>query len=182
MFPFSGGKDALYQALQHSGFVTADMTFEQMCSVLAQKYPAYFELLKAGQLANGYSAYLSPGTGSGGFSFVFGILLNTSDNTCLQYVRTEQKIDVTPYKKIDISYSKYRWNDNRFLDAIKFGLSTDGANLSHALANIATDSYGVNRTINISNITGEYYIMVYGLMTHGSVGTGANVEKITFSA
>lgn len=43
VFPFSGGKDALYQALQYSGFVTADMTFEQMCAVLAAKYPATYD-------------------------------------------------------------------------------------------------------------------------------------------
>lgn len=53
VFPFNGGKDKLYEALQYSGFVNSDMTFEQMCDVLAQKYPLVYRYCTIQPYSNG---------------------------------------------------------------------------------------------------------------------------------
>lgn len=47
VFPFSeGGKEKLYNALRYSNFgLTEDMTFDEMCDVLARLYPAELNLL-----------------------------------------------------------------------------------------------------------------------------------------
>ena len=47
VFPFSeGGKEKLYNSLKYSNFgLTEDMTFDEMCDVLARLYPAELNLL-----------------------------------------------------------------------------------------------------------------------------------------
>ncbi len=44
--PFSNAKK-LYEALQYSGLVTEDMTFDEMCAVLAEVYPAWASMLNS---------------------------------------------------------------------------------------------------------------------------------------
>lgn len=51
-FPFSNAKK-LYEALQYSGLVTEDMTFDEMCEVLAEAYPEVVNLLKLKFTASG---------------------------------------------------------------------------------------------------------------------------------
>lgn len=45
VFPFNGGKDQLYAALQYSGLVNASMTFEQMLQALSVRFPPSNNLL-----------------------------------------------------------------------------------------------------------------------------------------
>ena len=45
-----GSKQELYEALQYSGLVTKDMTFKEMCQVLAAEYPEIKDIIKNGVL------------------------------------------------------------------------------------------------------------------------------------
>jgi hypothetical protein len=55
-FPFSNAKK-LYEALQYSGLVTEDMTFDEMLAVLAEYFPEIYKLYMSSANEGGFTAY-----------------------------------------------------------------------------------------------------------------------------
>lgn len=107
-FPFSNAKK-LYEALQYSGLVTEDMTFDEMCEVLANHFPPKFNLLsdvpislynlsRSGNTFNSYdgSSITCTMTWTQSFGIKSGSVLNiVGNNLKKEYSQTALYVEVS---------------------------------------------------------------------------------------
>ena len=167
----------LYQALQYSGFVTDDMTFDEMCEVLAEEYPSAFVLYKNGVNNANFTSY--KGSAGGGqyantdegyanLSITYGndinaVYSNMNGNSHVSSIMSKL-IDLTNYKELKFTFnSTGANNDTAIRDISVFiadNLTTDmtaTAKYTILSANAQTSNSGEG-VIDISNLSGNYYI------------------------
>lgn len=172
----------LYNALQYSGIVTSTMTFDQMCAALFAKYPNKITVLSNGSPTSGYTQnvgrYNTVNGSISGFSNMF--FQDTDRASGYVYAYINPAIDLTPFKIIT------------FQMQITSELHTDcghthyfyaGVNKRNngGLSNYVSNAYNKNvntYTLNVSSLSGEYYI---GAMIGGTCGTVGKVISIVLS-
>lgn len=159
----------LYEALQYSGLVTEDMTYEEMLETLKNAYPqsksissyisGYTVIETIGW--NGYSASASNGTMSIRSPYGMG---NANGN---HKIRFGASIDLTSVKKISFTVSNFAYNGNAG-PVCWIGLgSTTTSNPSKSVSFKSNGTY----TIDISALSGLCSFIAYA----GDCGWGENM-------
>ena len=187
--PFSTGGDAsaLYEALQYSGLVTEDMTFEEMCEVLANEYPAIYKLYMSTanegnfEAYNGSDASASYGTGLPSVTFATAIKFSASkDNGTLGSSVISELIDLTRFKKIKLRHSSTitaTYGADTFCYVSLFITSSKaqymGSNIvaSKKLVVGEAGTFENDAELDISAVEGEYYIGICCHTNHGTTTT-----------
>lgn len=161
-------KKELYEALQYSGLVTEDMTHKEMCEVLAAKYSESLNLYNYGDectdITGGYQLFQN---GTGG-SFVnntnhMTITANAGygGNGSVIALTTVNKIDLTNYNEINLAVSCEE-EENVYL-IVSETSSPTGISSCYDSATIVTGSGETSGNLDITNITGKYYVgLIYG--------------------
>lgn len=156
---------ALYEVLQYSGLVTADMTYEQMLQALANYFPAWDGyLFKSGDA----SSNMFVGWNNVTIDTNKARLYRKDGNYCS--IITTEKIDITNYSTLTIDYAMANPSGigvNNGVGSITFGICSNNNPSSHSdfvISNANNYSGTPGRqtlSLNISNYTGSYYIKVY---------------------
>ena len=194
--PFSeDGTAELYEALKYSGFVTADMSFEEMCAALADKFPGKLILFN-GVIASGQSlhtAYYHIGgdkhTLGAQASITGGVIRSSvrnasgiSDNVFCASWAFAKTIDLTQYKKLVAVCSTNTGGNTRRM-SIGTQLPTTGANPFNVPVAKMLDISNVGTfEIDISGLNGKYYIWFLHVSTNSSTAQIVDFSEIYLSA
>ena len=173
-----GGKDELYTALQYSGLVTPEMSYEEMLEALKEYFPDIpspisEELVVRGTYSNSpniiWKWYEEP--------YTLNIVNNLKVNTYVSYSDNKNS-----------KGEKYAYNTYQTY----VGISINKVNIEKSVVdNIGQDSYTVSGShdivlnLDVSNISGRYYIGVgtrgYNAYTNGvlnsSIGKGQSYSS-----
>ena len=153
----------LYNSLKNSGLVTADMTFDELCDVLAAKYPAESILIdgvnNVNKLGNfGSTGYLDNTSQYVSFNanglrfYAYG---NDGDNACARY-SCGTPIDVTDFNKLIIRISYNGTSSIRSNYWVYFGLRSSHAYNDNFVKGVNGTSV-TTHTLDISALSGYYY-------------------------
>lgn len=170
----NAAKKELYEALQYSGLVTEDMTFDEMCEVLAAEYPDIYKLYMTSANEGGFEAYagscyayydyvcFKPSITFGGSMVVTATQIYSGANYG-EGVAISKLIDLSNYNKIIFDYectSSSAHNENPiifFITPTKQPLMKDIAIVKETLLNNNTSTRG-KAEIDISSVKGEFYV------------------------
>lgn len=153
----------LYNSLKNSGFVTEDMTFDEMCTVLANKYPLQSILVDGPNGVNklgsfGASGYLDNTSqyvtfNSNGLCFyAYG---NDGDNSQARY-SCGTAVDLTNFNKLIITISYNSIYVHRDRNWQYFGIRRSHAYDDSFVKSVNAKSNGTY-TLDISGLSGYYY-------------------------
>lgn len=159
VIPFSN-KDELYEALQYSGLVTEDMTYEEMLDALKVHFPGAFDLM-----LDEVSDYSQSSTGSNaGKSFTkndageFEFYLKSPDwssNWLHWYIDKIETIDLTSYSKLVIEGTKTASGAQFYIKILDSSTQTE-------VATQEISSGTFSHEIDISSININCTIRLYG--------------------
>ena len=183
IFTFGSGGDTnaakkeLYEALQYSNLVAEDMSFNEMCEALAEKYPVipngalYYNGINKGEFE-----YYAGGLGVQAVQHNEEVVASFGDSlTIINGGTASIPINIGSFisKKIDVSnYSKLRFNHNSLIGAsddytfidvflTKVKQETMTADASVRILPTKTTKASGNVELNISGLSGEYYVGIY---------------------
>lgn len=162
-FPFSNAKK-LYESLQYSGLVTEDMSFNEMCEVLATYFPAGYYLYNYGDehviITGGYSLLSATSGTLTKESNKMTVYRSVAGENCIAY--TEKTVDLSGWNYMDVIYKGLR-GANGYNNASAGSVHVNDARqqTSHNLTTLLdfTES-NVKLTIDISALNDDYYIGV----------------------
>ena len=174
-----GGKDELYTALQYSGLVTPEMSYEEMLEALKEYFPDILSPISEELVVRG--------------------TYSNSPNIIWNWYEKPYTLNIVNNLKVDtyVSYSdnqnskgeKYVYNTYQ----IYVGISINKVNIEKSVVGtIGQDSYTVSAgrdsvlNLDVSNISGRYYIGVgtrgYNAYTNGRLsnayGTGQSYVSL----
>lgn len=179
VIPFkSDGADALYEALKFSELVTEGMSFDEMCNVLATHYPETLKLYMSKANEGGFTAYNVTGFENSkvGFREYLNVEVSayaTRSAACA----VSAVIDMTKYNKFNFEYtcSATRGDTNNackvFFTRAKTSSMTEVKG-----STVMTNGISANgkKTIDVSELQGEYYVVVMS-QVYATVGETNNV-------
>ena len=170
-----GSSKKLYDALQYSGLVTEDMTYNEMCEILKEYFPEAYALYMSSANEGGFSAYagshyafydytcFAPTVTFGNEMTVQGT--TKYNNAYGNGAVISEPVDLTNYDKLIFNYEcsiPSMGNDNFigvFITPVKQPLLTYVAvyneDLLHSKQSASTNG---TKEIDISSLKGEYYI------------------------
>lgn len=157
-----GSSKKLYEALQYSGLVTEDMTFAEMCEVLAAKYPELLYIYKHGnncdEVTGGWENTSWNSWGHSGMAptITFGesTMKISGSSGITGTVKTKRKIDVTNFATLSVTVSGIV--NGGFVAPILCRANGDFAYQS----NLYPCTNGT-KTVDISSYTGEWYVGLF---------------------
>ena len=170
-----GSSKKLYEALQYSGLVTEDMTFAEMCAVLAAEYPEMYALYMSSANEGGFeifqkseqsNATLNLGTEmvlsqtNAGTSRVkiYSDLLDMSRYKTLRFDLTASAGSGNPYTWIALFIDKEKVETNAYEPK---DLTSGNSIVTEILLPNNTTNRSCEITIDLSSINGKYYIGVF---------------------
>ena len=176
-FPFSNAKK-LHEALQYSGFVTEDMTFDEICAVLAEKYPNEINILLLGFTLSGAMT----NTSQSPYTFVID---RVGGYHAGNGGASTPNFDLTNYKTLHLNGTAqvYVPNDNEGgTTTIELVNASTGTNI--VLATLTTQTpYGSSvplpETYDVSNMTGEWYMRVRIDVNNGKGTAVINTARLS---
>ena len=192
VIPFkSGGGDAttLYQALQYSGLVTSDMTFDEMCAVLSENFPQYIYFVQSGvrntnmlnAFSNGSVTYLSVTYTDSNSTFrlasTYALSGQSYISTSYVTLTNTAKFDIINKTKmyITINGKQVRGSNSTgyYLSGVYFDiLNSSGEQIGRAgIANAGRDTWLVNNyTIDLTGINEKncYFRFMGSAVTSGN--------------
>lgn len=160
---------ALYEALQYSGLVTADMSYDQMLQALKNAYPAYKSI---SSYISGYSVIVVKGwngqaaSASNGTMYIRSPYGISNANGYIK-IRFGSSIDLTSVKKISFTVSNFAYNGNAGPNCwIGLG-STSASDPSRSVSFTSNGTY----TIDVSTLSGMCSFLAYA----GDCGWGEDM-------
>ena len=183
VIPFSeGSADSLYEALQYSGLVTEDMTYEEMLEALSAKYPAKLNLYSGTANEANFKGLActtwpwSPKEANVVIGEALSVSATPGGGACA-YSAASDIVDFTSWKKLKFTHTSSIPKTSDY-DRIKIVIAESlpeknmAAVLSHQL--VAVDSSlsvtGYPVELDVSSLSGEYYIVIE-LQTNTTTGT-----------
>ena len=158
----NAAKKELYEAMQYSGLVTEDMTFEEMCEVLAEVYPEIYKLYMS-SANEGDFALIDTGYSP---TFTKGSELYISDKRSndggFHTVRAKSKtFTITGYEKMYFTHvSTITYNDsvtNVYVEI--YSAKTNEIMTSKTLIESGTSANGTV-IIDTSELSGDCYVII----------------------
>lgn len=178
VIPFSeGNADSLYEALQYSGLVTEDMTYEEMLEALSTFFPEIFSLLN-----DEVSDYTVSRTGN----YVTSTFSKTTDgyfqisvkgpdwngNYHHQYIERKEAIDLTRYSKFIIA------GTNSVSSGAGCEVMILNASSKAEIAKQAVAGGGFEHTIDVSSINESCLIKYHGYSSAANAYSTATFTRI----
>ena len=168
--------ELLYESLQYSGLVTEDMTFEEMCDVLAMVYPEFFDLLYGGKTNYNFSStgnYVTRSfeVDSNGY-FLFNLKApDWGGNWLNAYITRKDTINLTRYSSLKIEGTKS--GSGNIICYIEILDSSNQNVLTHEQISSGTFS----QEIDISSINTDCTIRFYGTTGTANAYFNLTVKK-----
>lgn len=172
VIPFSNAKK-LYEALQYSGLVTEDMSFDEMCAVLAEMYPETFNLLSIDKWTdtNTQARLLNSKSSDGTYLYLtFGCVSTNNATTAITWF-TSEEMDLTNLTTLTIvgtHSSNVEHNNAAFGGSIQLLQNGSVVETLHSYSKTGNYDDGYSVAVNIkkdiSNLSGKYTIRVNGVM------------------
>lgn len=183
-----GSSKKLYEALQYSGLVTEDMTFAEMCAVLAAEYPEFFKLYNEGinggefvsyALTTNANNYYKPAMPTTTFSDAITISTKASSGGVIS-----KPIDLSAYNTIKFThYSEIVTQPtyDSYNAYVKFFICKEKTTnivpivLEGLLINSKFNEGNIE--IDITSLKGEYYIG-FDVYAYGSFATQTIISNM----
>ena len=175
----------LYEALQYSGLVTENMTFDEMCAILAQEYPSFFVLYKDGVNAANFANYAGNSQGHNysntdanysDLTITLGENINAvfsgTNGTRITSIVSDA-IDVSAFNKLKFNHTitaKSNSNTIRHISVFLTKVLEEKMNAAAEVVLLSTTGTSASgaKELNISALEGKYYIGI-NLITQSDV-------------
>ena len=157
VIPFSNARK-LYEALEYSGLVTEDMSFDEMCATLAKAYPEYISMICGGwEYHAGSGAYASQSIVSDENSVVASMSASESWATVSYKSPT---FDITNFDVLEYVGSASINGDEPtyYANLILHNLS-DGSDIE-LFKKHTSGSQSFNETYDVSELSGNYCFII----------------------
>lgn len=178
VIPFRN-KDELYEALQYSGLVTEDMTYEEMLAALSAKYPAKLNLYSGTANEAGFKGVActtwpwTPQKATVSVGAVLTISGSSGGGACA-FSAASNLVDFTSWKKLIFTHTSSIPRSTDY-DRIKLVIakSLPSVNMAAALSyqlvavNNVLSVTGSQVELDVSSLSGTYYIVIE-LQTNGT--------------
>ena len=172
VIPFSN-KDELYEALQYSGLVTEDMTYEEMLEALSAKFPAKLNLYSGTANEANFKGVActtwpwTPQKATVSVGEALSVTATSQGGGACAFSAASDIVDFTSWKKLKFTHTssipKYDgYNLIKIVIAESLPLINMTAVLSHQLVQVdgSNSVTGYPVELDVSSLSGEYYIVV----------------------
>ena len=170
-----GSSKKLYDALQYSGLVTEDMTYNEMCEILKEYFPEAFKLYMSSANEGAFDIfqkYNSNGT------LTFGNEMTLSQTTGLGSKTKiySKEVDLTNYKKLHFEHvssaargNTYSWivltidkakKETAPTATLPKDLDTSNSVVIYKLLDQEQNSNSGEVNIDVSGLSGKHYVSV----------------------
>lgn len=165
VIPFSNARK-LYEALEHSGLVTEDMSFDEMCEVLSEYFPEIYKLYMSSANEGGFEAF-NEGTFNNSnvtFADTMNIVSTVYASTSIACV-TSSLIDVTRFNSLNLNFNIFCPNgksDSANYCKVFLTKEKEQTMDEYECTYLATTETNVSGTksIDISSLEGNFYIVI----------------------
>lgn len=164
---FGGSTKKLYESLQYSGLVTEDMTFNEICAALGDYFVATLDLM---ELTVDEWVKTATSGESVTFAMPFSISCGSGKGGNVN-VQTEKTYDLTRFKTLTVSGSIYSITTNvATIQLVNASTGNVDKSWSSPTGHVTTTTF-TNTVIDVSALSGKYYIKVIMPLTSGYMHT-----------